>query len=123
MRYPSVKTIASKLAIPTSKAKVVRGLIDGSIDPNTFAKVQAWVRQCYNMPKRSELVMCALNEVLDGHGVEAIRSEKAPWDSYWSDIVADYINMGDTYSTTVLRLRGNSFMLCSYGDFIEANDY
>lgn len=67
--------------------------------------------------------MEAINKLLHGYGVEAIRGE---WQNgYWCDIVATYVNMGDTYDTTVMMVRGKSRMdnakiiVTSYGDWIE----
>ena len=66
-----------------------------------------------------------INVLLGMHGTEAIRGD---WQNgYWGDIVAAYCNTGDTYATTVLRVRGDSsfrssrFIVCSWGDFMERN--
>lgn len=72
------------------------------------------------------LRMEEINKILGGFGVEAIRGE---WkNGYWCDIVATYVNRGDTYSTTVLHVRGESqfddrgrFIVSSWGDFVERN--
>lgn len=67
--------------------------------------------------------MDRINALLKGYGVEAIRGE---WQNgYWCDIVADYVNMGDTYNLTVLRIRqdsgGEVFRVSSCGDWVERN--
>ncbi len=66
-----------------------------------------------------------INKLLGGYGTEAIRCEV--WQNgYWGDICACYVNMGDTYNTTVVQVRG-SFGTCSrftvttWGDFVEKN--
>ena len=65
----------------------------------------------------------AINELLGGHGTEAIRGE---WQNgYWCDIAAAYVNMGDTYALTVLEIRpetslGSSrFIVSSWGDYVD----
>jgi hypothetical protein len=67
----------------------------------------------------------AISELLDLHGVEAIKGE---WQNgYWCDIVACYCNTGDTYALTVIQVRGEQswhrsrFIISSWGDWVEAN--
>lgn len=58
-----------------------------------------------------------INTILHGYGVEAIRGE---WQNgYWCDIVASYVNMGDTYAITVINARDKGFLVMSVGDFVE----
>ena len=64
-----------------------------------------------------------INELLGGYGTEAIRGE---WQNgYWCDIVASYVNVGDSYNLTVMHVRGDSrngrFIVSSTGDWIEKN--
>jgi hypothetical protein len=70
--------------------------------------------------------MDKINELLDLHGVEAIRGE---WQNgYWCDIVATYCNSGDTYNMTVLHVRGDGwdesgkFFVGNWGDWFERNE-
>ena len=92
---PSIKTIAQ---IWPDKAKEIRGIMDGSIDPESFENVERWVRQCYNRPSTVELQLEAINGVLEGHGVEAL-DESSDW---FPQPHYSYVNMGDTYTTTVV---------------------
>jgi hypothetical protein len=96
------------------KAETILGLIRGKLSPDDFASVQAWVRQCYNEPSRHEKVACALNEVIEGYGVEAIFADG---EYHHPRIV--YINQGDTYATTlVYTARG--WRVGSWGDMVES---
>ena len=101
-------------------AEKAAAILNGTLDPETVEAVDRWVRQCFNRPSDNELKMEALNAVLDCYGVEALRNEDADWDSYHGDIVATYLNTGDTYSTTVLLDREGEFHITSYGDWIES---
>jgi hypothetical protein len=81
------------------------------------------LRRTINLPERERLE--AIDKLLGMHGIEAIRGE---WQNgYWCDIVACYCNAGDTYSTTVIQVRGNSqwnnsrFFVGNWGDFVERN--
>lgn len=67
----------------------------------------------------------AINTLLGMYGTEAIRGK---WQNgYWCDIVAAYCNTGDSYSLTVIHVRGNGwdsqgrFIVSSCGDWIERN--
>ena len=67
--------------------------------------------------------MEAISNLIGGYGVEAIRGN---WQNgYWCDIVANYVNVGDTYNLTVMHVRGDSqagrFIVSSWGDWVEKN--
>ncbi len=75
---------------------------------------------------REEDRLEAINKLLGGYGTEAIRGE---WQNgYWCDIVACYVNFGDTYNTTVVQVRGDwsgassRFIVSSWGDWVEQNE-
>lgn len=65
--------------------------------------------------------MNAINKCLEGYGVEVINGE-AYHSNYWGNIVAEYVNMGDTYTATVLYdVNKGKFIATTYGDWIEKN--
>jgi len=69
-------------------------------------------------PSAVDRVLDAANAALGGYGVEAIEGE---WhDRYYQNIVALYVNMGDTYNTTILfdAVKGR-FHVTSWGDWVE----
>ena len=103
------------------RADEIIELINGDRDPEIYESVMSWVNQCYHKPSHNEMVMCALNEILEGYGVEAIRDEDAWIDNFHMDIVAVYVNMGDTYTTTILLdHEENEYIVTSYGDWVES---
>ena len=105
------------------RAEEIIGLVKGSRDPEDYISVESWVRQCYNKPSREEMVMCAFNEILEGYGIEAIRDENVWIDGFHMDIVAVYVNMGDSYTTTILLdHEENEYVVTSYGDWVESRD-
>lgn len=101
-------------------AGLIVALIDGSTKVDTegderFPQTSAWIRQCYNMPDDTALIMSAINDLTGGFGVEALRH---PNDE--SKLVAEYVNQGDTYATTILRdMESGEYILTSYGDWLE----
>lgn len=95
-----------------------------SIDMEEYPRTKAWITQCYHLPSRDELIMSMLDERLDGCGVEPIRIEGSWVDKYHMDIVASYVNFGDTYATTVvLDHRTGRFIVTSWGDYVESRGY
>jgi hypothetical protein len=61
------------------------------------------------------------NELLDGHGIEAIRGEYHV-DNYYFDTVALYVNMGDTYNATLFyETDTGRFKVTTMGDWVEKN--
>lgn len=104
------------------QSKLVADLMNGEIviDPynveNRFPKTQHWCNQCYNPPSQNELVMAALDDVLDGFGVEAIFD---PDDS--SNLIGTYVNQGDTYNATVVYdMDNDTYCLSTLGDWMSA---
>ncbi len=60
------------------------------------------------------------DEILDGHGVEGVRGEGAFIDKYWRDTILLYVNLGDTYDTTICYdTEEEEFFIGSWGDFYE----
>jgi hypothetical protein len=116
-RFASCKTLMAHLGIDKGTATEIRGLVKGQIDPAGYPSVHYWMKQCYHTPSHSAQVLEALNGLLGGFGVEVIRGEEV------NDILADYINMGDTYISTILLDHQESrYLLTSCGDFVETNN-
>lgn len=110
-------------SISYEDAQSVFRLMNGTVDPLEFKSVKKWISAYGHRPHRAEMVMQALNEVLGGHGVEAIRVEGAWVDTYHHDIVATYVNMGDTYAATVVYDTDHDrFELSTWGDFVERRE-
>ena len=104
--------------IPKVKLHIVRHIIKGKVDLTQYASVNKRIAECYNMTDKVDLTMTAINEVIDGYGVEAIRCSWAS--SYYGDICALYVNMGDTYDQTVVYdTRKGKYIVTSWGDFVE----
>lgn len=101
---------------PQAALKAVK-ILNGTLDPESIEAVATWVRRCFHRPRKSELKMAALDAVLDGFGVEAITDENT------GELLATYVNQGDTYTTTIVRnARTGEYLLTSWGDFLEAHE-
>lgn len=100
---------------------IIRGRVKPEDHPRRFPKTCRWVDQCYNAPRRSEIKLAALDEILGTYGAEALRIEGAWVDRFYGDIVATYLNTGDTYAPTLLLDHESSvWKLTSWGDFYES---
>lgn len=154
-KFYSLETLAKRLKISPLQAQEVvwvcknqyavsskpeellqfkRNAVVGDAVPycDTFVSVQKWCRQCYNTPSLVERQMCALNEILGGHGVEAIqegdgyiRRRRFHHDydrHFWRDTVLLYVNQGDTYAPTLAYdVREDRFIITSWGDWYDQN--
>ena len=104
-----------------NRTREIRDLARGASDPEAYASVQKWIAQCYNRPSPNELIMCAFNEILDGYGVEVVRSYN--WDNFYGDAAAVYVNVGDTYDNTIVyEVANDRYITTTLGDWVEANE-
>ena len=72
----------------------------------------------YRKDSRAEECMQELNRLIGGYGVQNIRGDYV--NGFWQDTVMLYVNMGDTYSTTVVfDTQRRRFYVTSYGDYVE----
>ncbi len=119
MSAPSMKTL--KRFFPDEQAKRLRALMTGRRDPMKYGRVESWVNQCHNMPSDDELIMAAIDEELEGFGVEAIRGRHV--DNYHFDTQAVYVNQGGTYDITILHdNETGNYILTAYGDWFQSHE-
>ena len=120
-RFATVKTIINGLNVSVDQATLVRDLIKGAIEPDTIDATAAWINECYNRPSDDELIMHAVNAVLDGHGIETFGPELGSYYGYGQRYV--YVNMGDVYNGTVIYDRENNrYRISTVGDIVERED-
>ena len=86
---------------------------------------EATARKLYRAIKNPKLsvdaTMSLADELIEGHGIEAIRGDYQV-DNYYMDIVALYVNMGDTYNATLLyETDTGRFRVTTMGDWVEKN--
>ena len=112
----------SNLQTDLETIEIVNGILSGSIDPMNYSNVKNWMRQCISEPNADEMKMRAINQILEGYGIESVRT--SIWkNGYWCDILCTYVNMGDSYITTVIHHRKHGFMISSIGDVVEKNKH
>jgi hypothetical protein len=105
---PSIKTLATIFA---DNAKKARAILE--MDKNELLDLPEndhFVRSSYNTPSHDALILNALNELGDFHGVEAISNDDGEY--------LEYLNAGDTYAGTLIYWRGN-YRVTTIGDMVE----
>jgi hypothetical protein len=107
--------------IDSEKLKLIYKVINGSIDLDQFKSVNHMRKQCYNPPNELDEKMEALNELIDGHGIESSRMEGYYKNHYWSVCICIYVNQGESYAITIIYdVVNDRFEFTSWGDWIEA---
>lgn len=117
-RIPSVDRIESVCRVDRATAIKVRRVIDGRDDVEQYGSVERRIRECYRRPDHTDLVLTAVNELLDTCGIEAIN---AGWNgNYSGDVAALYANTGDAYGGTILfDVDRDTFYATSWADWVE----
>jgi len=109
-KKPSRKTL--EVAFP-GKGGELRNVIDGTVNPAKYDSVIKLCMRAYHHPTYDHMLMTAINEILEGHGIETVRPRYDKRASY------DYINMGDTYNATILLRSDGRLIVASWGDIVE----
>ncbi len=108
MNLPSIKTLAQVFA---SNAKAARAILE-----MTRAQLEelpagaARVAECYHAPTTADIRMHCLDALGESHGVESFELRDGSH--------CDYLNTGDTYTATLLRVHGRYRVAC-WGDIAE----
>ena len=88
-----------------------------------FKSVQHLRKQCYNSPDTITERLEALNELIDGFGIEGIYIDDYFHSDYWGNSIGLYVNLGDTYILTIIyNVIDNQFEFTSWGDFYESKE-
>ena len=124
MRLPSTKTLRDRIErpyrLPEGTAKAIRAIlecktVEAVCDLNDAAS--RMFGACYHRPSLQSVKLEAINELMDGCGVEYIpagRNRRSP--------AIEYVNVGDTYLTTIMWVRGRYVVGC-WGDIVERGNY
>jgi hypothetical protein len=110
---PSVKTILKRLE------ELLRQ--QDAHHPIIAAKIIRRFMQDATGPKMIDVALDGINDVLQGYGVEGIPD--AGWHNYYCSTGLLYVNMGDTYTPTVIYdTRKSRWIIGSLGDLVERNE-
>lgn len=125
---PAAKSLEADLSISREDANKIRKLCKLADSPDelaefiekSFPKTEAYVRRLHSNPYNNKMwrrtvALHAMDELLDTHGVEALRDKHG-------DAVYDFLNTGDTYAVTLLlKLDTDRLIIGTWGDIVERN--
>lgn len=95
-------------------------MMDGDVDPVKVANEMGLTKGFYHDPPPDHAIMLVADKLMNGSGSEGLTGEYV--DRYYQNIQASYVNLGDTYSTTLLFDHVNQrFVITSWGDFVESH--
>lgn len=110
-RAPSLKRLEA--AFP-GKGAALRALLKKEVKTKSYKSVQDLIAQYHHNPSYTHRLMTALDEIIEGYGVETLRKG--------DEVIAEYVNLGDTYAVTIIRkIDTGSIIISSWGDFAESN--
>ena len=124
MRLPSTKMIRERIErpyrLPDGTAEDIRAIlecrtIEAVCEINGAAS--RFFGACYHRPSLQSVKLEAINELIDGHGVEYIPAgpnRRSP--------AIEYVNVGETYLDTIMWTRGRYVVGCC-GDIVERGNY
>jgi hypothetical protein len=115
MNLPSIKTL--ERAFP-GKGRELRRLLESPAAVRAHPAAIARDRECYNSPALHDLRLHALDAVAETCGVEYV----APGHNARSPGF-EYLNTGDTYCPTIIRLNSGRYIVSSWGDIVERGNY
>src|SRR6266571_8939780 len=99
-RLPSVKTLCARLGCDPTNAGAIRYVL--SRDPRTDLEINDTLK--------------AVSVLLHGYGVEYIPSKL---DTYSKGVGLEYVNLGETYASTILYdCLHKRFICASWGDIV-----
>jgi len=115
MLGPSVKELMEELEATMSQATLARMIMAYDLDPLDFSETRRWARTCFSQPSLVELMMSALNEVLDGHGSTWVEGSFVNGSRRKTPFIT--VDFGDPYIPTLaFDLLNRTFFIASVAD-------
>jgi hypothetical protein len=108
MRTPSIKTLQAVFGDKAPIAKSILQMTRAQLLELPAGAARA--AECYHSPKTYDIRLHCLDALGESYGVEAFELENGTY--------CDYLNTGDTYSPTLLRVNGDYQVAC-WGDIAE----
>lgn len=115
MNLPSIKTLDR--AFP-GKGRELRKLLESPAAVRAHPAAIALDKQCHNPPSLTMLRLAALDAVAETYGAEYVppgNNARSPG--------FEYLNTGDTYCATIIRLNSGRYIVSSWGDIVERGNY
>ena len=117
---PSQAALSEHLKLGVDAASSLKSLMSAHADAVKVAEEMGLLKGFYNDPTPQEAIMLIANQLMGGYGVEAV--EGIYVSSYSQNFQIDYVNMGDTYKTTLIHDNvTDKFLIGSWGGFVETH--
>jgi hypothetical protein len=105
----NVKNMGKFLNLPPSNSKEIFKIIRNTEQKGTYESIDKSLEK--------------INILLHGYGIEIIQAMGADH-PYYKDIIAKYVNKGETYTKTIFfDIEHNKFTIDSLGDFAEFSSH
>lgn len=134
MRAPSEKNLIQTFGLTRDEAKMIRKLAKAADDGEALEELvnegglpqtERWVRQMHSDPYNSRMwrisvALAGIAEVLGPHGAFGVEALGPDSNDYQHGPIYEYVNMGDTYATTLIYRRAtDNLFISNYGDIVE----
>jgi hypothetical protein len=108
--------------MPAVSKKLLLEWFPRDLDEASAAVLAKLLKESARDEHAAEAAMEFANDAIHGYGVEAIRGDYHV-DNFHFDIVATYVNTGDTYNPTIIYETENErFLLTDWGTWVEKNE-
>lgn len=108
MNLPSIKTLAQVFADKAPQARAILEMTRAQLE--ALPAGAARVAECYHAPATFDIRLHCLDALGESSGVESFELSDGSR--------CDYLNTGDTYTATLLRVHGRYRVAC-WGDIAE----
>jgi hypothetical protein len=109
VNLPSVKTLR---AVFDDNAREARRVLEMTRSQLLDTEAgDAIARRCYGEPRTSDIRLAILDRLAGTSGVEGFRLRDGSW--------VLYLNAGDTYTTTLVRMPGGRYRVTDWGTIAE----
>jgi hypothetical protein len=118
MKVTKKNLLAAFPKMDKTAALAVVMLCNGTNDPMNHEAARKRSAECYNAPSTTDLILHAINALVGGFGVEGVPY----YENAMRDEFIDFVNMGDTYSTTILcNPETGKFEIGDWGSLYETS--
>ncbi len=96
------------------KGNKIRDLLTRKTQTRDYDNVRHAEETCFHQMNYKHRLMIALDEILEGYGVECLGTGNPHYPRF------EYVNLGDTYTTTiVLNIETGRIFIDSWGNVVE----
>lgn len=115
------KRLIELFSLTPWKAQTLQHILTGKLCPSELLEM---LGSKYKLGSNTnELILTAANHILEGHGLESVTSMDY-YSYYWGHTIFTYVNMGDTYNTTILYdIRKERLLVTTLGDYLKRCKY